>query len=171
MLVRNCAGGVVFHKDKVLILKNEKQEWVFPKGVIRSNNLPEDVAVERVTYEAGCRARIVSPAGRTNYEFYSISRMRPVCNKIVWFIMVADDTAQLAIPEGYKVLSAASYNYGAVIETLIDKRQAKVLGGESIPLNFNNGGFYDIEEALEMITYSQDKSLLMLSYEKYRELI
>ncbi len=137
MLVRNCAGGVVFHKDKVLILKNEKQEWVFPKGVIRSNNLPEDVAVERVAYEAGCRARIVSPAGRTNYEFYSISRMRPVCNKIVWFIMVADDDA-------------------------VKPNAAQ---------NFNNGGFYDIEEALEMITYSQDKSLLMLSYEKYRELI
>jgi len=137
MLVRNCAGGVVFHKDKVLILKNEKQEWVFPKGVIRSNNLPEDVAVERVAYEAGCRARIVSPAGRTNYEFYSISRMRPVCNKIVWFIMVADDDA---------------------VKT-------------NAAQNFNNGGFYDIEEALEMITYSQDKSLLMLSYEKYRELI
>jgi len=57
----------------------------------------------------------------------------------IWW--VGQDTAQLAIPEGYKVLSAASYNYGAVIETLIDKRQAKVLGGESIPLNFNNGGF------------------------------
>lgn len=136
MLVRNCAGGVVFHKEKVLILKNEKQEWVFPKGVVRSNNLPEEVAVERVAYEAGCRARIVSPAGRTNYEFYSISRMRPVCNKIVWFIMAADDN---------KVKPNAAQN-------------------------FDDGGFYDIDEAMERITYSQDKSLLKLSYEKYREL-
>lgn len=137
MLVRNCAGGVVFHKDKVLILKNDKHEWVFPKGVIRSNNLPEDVAIERVFYEAGSRARIVSPAGRTNYEFYSISRMRPVCNKITWFIMVSDDE--------------------------------KVHPNEA--QSFSEGGFYDIDEAMEMVTYSQDKSLLMLSYEKYKEII
>ena len=137
MLVRNCAGGVVFYKDKVLILKNEKQEWVFPKGVVRSNHLPEEVAVERVAYEAGCRARIVSPAGRTNYEFYSISRMRPVCNKIVWFIMAADN------------------------------KQVKPNAAQ----DFKDGGFYDIDEAMERITYSQDKSLLQLSYEKYRELI
>ena len=137
MLVRNCAGGVVFHEDKVLILKNEKHEWVLPKGVIRSNNLPEDVAVERVAYEAGTKARIVSPAGRTNYEFYSISRMRPVCNKITWFIMEADDD---------KVVPNAAQNFG-------------------------DGGFFDIDEAMEMVTYSQDKSLLMLSYEKYKELV
>jgi hypothetical protein len=68
MLVRNCAGGVVFHRDKVLILKNEKHEWVFPKGVVRSNNLPEDVAVERVAYEAAAR-RASWRRGRTNYEF------------------------------------------------------------------------------------------------------
>ncbi|MFA6507323.1 MAG: BMP family protein [Treponemataceae bacterium] len=60
-------------------------------------------------------------------------------DKPIWW--VGQDTAQLAIPESYKVLSAASYNYGAVVETLIDKRQAKILGGESIPLNFKNGGF------------------------------
>ena len=35
MLRRNCAGGVVFFDDKVFILKNDKGEWVLPKGVIR----------------------------------------------------------------------------------------------------------------------------------------
>jgi basic membrane protein A len=57
---------------------------------------------------------------------------------ILW---LGQDTAQLVTPEAYKVVAAASYDYSAVIETLIDKRQAKVLGGESIPLNFKNGGF------------------------------
>ncbi len=95
------------------------------------------MAIERVFYEAGCRARIVSPAGRTNYEFYSISRMKPVCNKITWFIMMSDDD--------------------------------KVHPNEA--QSFSEGGFYDIDEAMEMVTYSQDKSLLMLSYEKYKEII
>ncbi len=60
-------------------------------------------------------------------------------DKDIWW--VGQDTAQLAIPESYKVLSAASYNYSAVIETMIAKRDAKIFGGENIPLNFKNGGF------------------------------
>ncbi len=135
MLIRNCAGGIVFFDDKILLLKNEKSEWVFPKGAIRSGDFPDTVAVSRVQMEAGITAKIISTAGRTNYEFFSISRQRPVCNKIVWYIMEAED-------------------------------------GECKPneaQNFSEGGFFTVEEALEMVTYSQDKSLLMLSYQKYRE--
>lgn len=58
--------------------------------------------------------------------------------KIWW---VGQDTAQLALPESTKVIAAASYNYVAVVEALIAKRQAGVLGGENLPLTFANGGF------------------------------
>jgi hypothetical protein len=34
-------------------------------------------------------------------------------------------------------------------------------------LNFFDGGFFPIEEALEKITYSQDKSLVRMSYKRY----
>ena len=136
MLVRNCSGGVVFAGDKVLLLQNEKQEWIIPKGVIRSDDVPEDVACRRVEIEAGVKAKILAPAGRTNYEFYSISRQRPVCNKIVWYIMMSD-------------------------QETVEPNAA---------LQFSDGGFFPIEEALEKVTYSQDKSLLMLSYQKYKEL-
>jgi len=54
---------------------------------------------------------------------------------------VGQDTAQLAIPESARVIAASSYDYGAVIEQLITKRQAGVLGGENLPLTFGNGGF------------------------------
>ena len=36
MIVRNCGGGIVFRGDKVLLVCNDKHEWGFPKGVIRS---------------------------------------------------------------------------------------------------------------------------------------
>jgi 8-oxo-dGTP pyrophosphatase MutT (NUDIX family) len=137
MLVRNCAGGVVFHDDKVLLLMNEKHEWVFPKGVMRSGDFPDEVAVNRVLVEAGVKARIISAAGRTNYEFYSISRQRPVANKIVWYIMTTD-------------------------EADVTPNAAQ---------NFSQGGFYSVDEAIEKVTYSQDKSLLMLSFQKYKELV
>jgi 8-oxo-dGTP pyrophosphatase MutT (NUDIX family) len=135
MLVRNCSGGVVFTGDKVLLLQNDKHEWVFPKGVIRTGDYPDEVAVRRVSIEAGIKAKIISPAGRTNYEFYSISRQRPVCNKIVWYIMHTDES-----------------------EAVPNKAQ-----------NFLDGGFFPVDAAMDMVTYSQDKSLLMMAYQKYKE--
>lgn len=130
MLVRNCAGGVVFFEDKVFLLKNDKGEWIFPKGVIRSNEMPTDVAVRRVNEEAGVNAEIISTVGRTNYEFYSVTRQKPVCNKIIWYVM----------------------------KSLTDEFE---LNKEE---NFLDGGYYTFEDAMEKITYSQDKSLLNLCF-------
>lgn len=135
MLFRQCAGGIVFSGDKAFILQNEKGEWVFPKGVIRTGKIANEVSVTRVRYEAGIDAHIVSSAGETSYEFYSISRQRPVCNRINWFIMEADN----------------------------EKFSVNKMEG------FRDGGFFTIDEALEKITYSQDKVLLKYSYRKYRE--
>ncbi|MCX8042451.1 MAG: NUDIX domain-containing protein, partial [Thermodesulfobacteriaceae bacterium] len=50
--VRNCAGGVVFCGEKVFLLKNEKGEWVLPKGVIRNGDYSNEVALRRVKEEA-----------------------------------------------------------------------------------------------------------------------
>jgi hypothetical protein len=137
MLIRNCSGGIVFFEDKVLMLKNEKSEWVFPKGVIRTGDFPDNVATARVELEAGVKAKIIGSAGRTNYEFFSISRQRPVCNKIVWYVMQAD--SDNCTPNAAQ--------------------------------NFSAGDFFPVDKAVEMITYSQDKSLLMISFKKYREFL
>jgi 8-oxo-dGTP pyrophosphatase MutT (NUDIX family) len=135
MLVRNCAGGVVFYDNKVFLLKNEKGEWVLPKGVMRNGDLSNEVALRKVQEETGITAEIISTAGRTNYEFFSVSRQRPVCNKITWYIMKSPDS-------NYKV---------------------------SEEEKFTDGGFFNIDEAMSRITYSQDKSLLNLSYSKLKE--
>lgn len=137
MLIRNCAGGVVFNGEKVFLLKNEKNEWVLPKGVIRNGDLPHEVAVNRVVVEAGISADVISTAGQTNYEFFSFTRKKPVCNRITWYIM-----------------KASSNDYAVSKEN-----------------GFQDGGYFTIEEALEKITYSQDKALVRLSYEKFKEML
>jgi 8-oxo-dGTP pyrophosphatase MutT (NUDIX family) len=137
MLVRNCAGGVVFYDNKVFLLKNEKGEWVLPKGVMRNGDLSNEVALKKVQEETGISAEIISTAGRTNYEFFSVSRQRPVCNKITWYIMKSPDS-------NYKV---------------------------SEEEKFTDGGFFNIDDAMSRITYSQDKSLLNLSYGKLKEAV
>lgn len=136
MLFRNCAGGVVFFGDKVLLIQNEKEEWVLPKGIIRSGNLSREVALHRVNEEAGVNARIISTAGETSYEFFSVGRRKPVCNQITWYLMEADSDA-----------------------CVIDKE-----------LGFLGGGFYPVDKAIKMITYSQDQTLVRLAFKKFEHL-
>lgn len=133
MLKRVCAGGVVFYKDEVFILKNDKGEWVLPKGVVRDGKLPSEVALNRVEAETGVKARIVFVVGETCYEFYSYSRQKPVCNEVTWYLMEAED------------------------------RNFRVSREEG----FVDGGFYFIDKAVDMITYSQDKSIVRLAYKRY----
>ncbi len=136
MIVRNCAGGIVFNGDRVLLLLNDKRDWAFPKGVVRPGEDIMKVAVSRIKIETGLEASIVAPCGKTHYEFYSVTRRKPVHNNISWFVMKTEDE---------------SVN--------VDKAEG-----------FIEARFFGIEEALETITYSQDKSLLMVAYQRYKEL-
>ena len=137
MLVRNCAGGIVFKNDSVLLLQNDKSEWIFPKGVLRHGGKTKDIALESVKRESGVSAETLGSFGRTSYEFFSASRQKPVRNIVVWYIMVAKE--------------------GEVTP--------------NISQGFSKGGFFPFYEALEMVTYSQDKSLLLTGYQRYKELI
>ena len=136
MIVRDCTGGIVFHEDKVLLLENDKHEWAFPKGVIRPGQKMTEVAVNRIKIETGIEAKILAPCGKTNYEFYSVSRRKPVHNNVSWFVMKA-----------------------LTNEITVDSSEG-----------FLDAKFYPIEDAIDMITYSQDKTLLMVAYQRYKEL-
>lgn len=135
MHLRDCAGGVVFLDDKVFLLKNEKKEWVMPKGLINDTESPQQAAVRRVFEEAEIQAEIIDQAGRTYYEFYSITRQMPVCNRIAWYVMRA----------GKEIFRVSEQD------------------------KYTEAGFHPIKDAIEMVTYSQDKSLLIHSYRKYCE--
>ncbi len=108
---------------------------MLPKGVIREKQLPNDVALERVFKEAGIKARIISPAGETSYEFYSITRRSRVCNKITWNVMQSDSPR---LPHRLRT---------RLLLTAITTPSKK---------------------ALELVTYSQDKALVNVAYEKYK---
>ena len=102
VLFRNCAGGVVFHKEKVFLLKNDKEEWTLPKGIVRGEMLSSEVALRRVKVECGIDAEIVAIAGETSYEFYSQTRKQPVCNEIMWYVMTTpSDRYEVNKGEGF----------------------------------------------------------------------
>lgn len=133
MLVKSFTGGVVFSGDKVLLRKNG-DDWVLPREVLHSGELPNEVALKKITQESGLQAEIVSTVGQTSYECFSTSRQTPFLNKITWYIM---------------------------------KSQNEEVAEE---LNKNDSAFVNVNEAMNMMKHSQDKSLVNLSFTKYREI-
>jgi len=59
-------------------------------------------------------------------------------DRAVWWLGL--DFNQLLIPEGEKVLAASNYDNQVVVEEILARREAKVLGGETIALNYKNSG-------------------------------
>lgn len=134
MIARQCAGGVVFYANKVLIVKNDRGEWTLPKGKIHQDELTYASAILRVKEEAGIDATILETAGDTMYEFFSRSRQQEVCNAITWYIMETDNADYILKDE------------------------------------FTDGGFYKVKDAIDMLTHSQEKSLVDISYKKYKDI-
>lgn len=85
-------------------------------------------------------------------------------------LWVGQDVAQIDTPEGQKKCVAASaYNYGAVIETLVKNIKSGKLGGEVIPLNFNNGGFiFRFNDALASVVTPEIKSKVEETMNKFK---
>jgi len=102
VITRDCAGGIVFFGEKVLLLCNDKGEWIFPKGVTRHGEKSVTVAEESLRREAKVEAKIIAPLGRTRYEFFSRSRGAPVQNRVVWYLMrVLEDTVLPSVEQGF----------------------------------------------------------------------
>lgn len=137
MLVRNYVGGVVFSEDKVLLLKNERDEWVLPRQVMLEGEIPNEVAVKRIEEGSGIAAEIVCTAGQTNYEFSCVTRQKPFCNKTTWYIMKS-----------------------------LNKNENKVIRKDD---ESEHSSFVKVDKAMDIITSSQDKSLVNLSFRKYRQ--
>lgn len=80
----------------------------------------------------------------------AIGALRATAEKadVLW---VGQDIAQISTNEGAThCVAASSYNYAAVIKELVENIKAGKLGGEVIPMNFNNGGFiFQYNENLE----------------------
>ena len=75
MIVRYCAGGVVFYANKVLLVKNDRGEWTLQKGKIHQDELKHSSAVSRVKDETGVEASILETAGNTMYQFFPIYQL------------------------------------------------------------------------------------------------
>lgn len=136
MLVRNCAGGVVFNGDKILLVKGANGEWLLPKGVVRSGDMSNEVVLRKICNEVGIASEIVFTSGQTNYEISSVSRVKPICNRITWYILKSNNVE---------------------------------LNNSSVSEDANNR-FFDLEEAMNLVSSSQDRAILSLSFKQFKQL-
>ncbi len=79
------AGGIVFYKKSILLLKRSSGLWVLPKGRIEEGENSKEAAVREVKEETGINAKIINKAGTIYYSFYDNN-----CKynkKVVWYTM------------------------------------------------------------------------------------
>ncbi len=80
------AGGVVWHKGRVLVLRNFRGEYIFPKGHLKAGETPDEAALREVMEESGLTATIVSQLPDTVYS-YSRVYGGPQEKRVRWFNM------------------------------------------------------------------------------------
>ena len=89
-------------------------------------------------------------------------------NRYLWW--VGQEIAQFDTPEGLaKSIAAAAYNYAAVIVGFVEKLDAGIRGGECIPMNFNNGGFfYEYNNQLNNMATAEVKAKVEEALARFR---
>jgi diadenosine hexaphosphate hydrolase (ATP-forming) len=103
------AGGIIVWRDRIVLRRTLRGEWVFPKGWIDPGETLEQTALREVREETGVRAEIVSGAGTVPYEADGETR------EVAYFVMRVTDSPEWAEHAG---IDAAAYPVGEVEQVL-----------------------------------------------------
>lgn len=89
------AGGIVYKKENeqtfVLLIKpsgstqNQEKKWTFPKGLIDSDEKPEQTALREVKEEGGVEATIIEKLGSVKYTY--VWEGKNIFKIVTWFLM------------------------------------------------------------------------------------
>jgi len=136
------AGGIVFNsKEQVLLTKHsQNKHWSFPKGLIDPGQTVEEAALREVREEGGVNAEVLGRVGYSKYV-YTLS--------------------------GTKSSSSAYTFNNEKIFKVVTYFLMKYLSGDPKDHDFEveEAGWYEPEEALKQLTFSQDRVLFKKALE------
>jgi 8-oxo-(d)GTP phosphatase len=112
-----AAGGVVLERTtgspRVLVVHRPAyDDWSLPKGHLDGGESPPDAAVREVLEETGVRARIVAPAGTTEYLLGTTHK------RVHWFVMEPADAGLPPQDVDMEVDEVAWWTLGMAAERL-----------------------------------------------------
>lgn len=89
MIKEISAGGIVFFKNNILMLRKFNGDWVLPKGRVEKNETYKEAAIREVYEESKAKVEIVKYVGKINYEFNrTCYEDRVLINKeVYWYLM------------------------------------------------------------------------------------
>lgn len=82
-----CAGAVVIHDDKVLLVRQAKGtslvgQWSIPWGIVESDEGPEKTAVRETEEESGIVCKIEGFLGYQNFDWHSMVAFIYLCHHV-----------------------------------------------------------------------------------------
>lgn len=126
MIDEVSAGGIVFFKNNILMLRKFNGDWVLPKGRVEKNETIKDAAIREVFEESRAKINVIKYLGKISYEFNrTCLKDRVLINKEVhWYLMMARNmncTAQKN--EGFRDAKFLPFERTIIIARYDDERK------------------------------------------------
>jgi 8-oxo-dGTP pyrophosphatase MutT (NUDIX family) len=87
------AGGIVFFKNSILMLRKFNGDWVLPKGRVEDNESLKETALREVYEETKAKVTTIKYLGKINYEFSRTCYLDKIHirKEVHWYLMMAKD--------------------------------------------------------------------------------
>lgn len=91
MIKEISAGGVVFFRNNVLMLRKYNGDWVLPKGRVEGEESLEQTALREVYEESKVKAELLKYLGKIKYGFNrtSVLGREHIQKEVYWYLMIS----------------------------------------------------------------------------------
>ncbi len=126
MIDEISAGGIVFFKNSILMLKKFNGDWVLPKGRVEENESLKETALREVYEETNAKVTPIKYLGKISYEFSRTSYLDKIHIKkeVHWYLMMARNmTCRAQKNEGFLEAKFLPFEKSLTVARYDDERK------------------------------------------------